>query len=128
MGRRRSCGERSVVSRPRFERGDVIRVQLNPTAGQEMQGDMRPALVLSPAAFNATGVAIVAPITQGGMAGRNAGFAVSLAATGMQTQGVVLVNHLRSMDLVARGARRIERAPPGIVDDALARIATFLGD
>jgi mRNA interferase ChpB len=117
-----------VVSRPRFDRGDIIRVQLNPSAGQEMQGDMRPALVLSPAPFNGTGLAIVAPITQGGLVGRNAGFAVSLSATGTETQGVVLVNHLRSMDLNARGARKVERAPASVVDEALAKVATFLGE
>lgn len=117
-----------MVSRGRFERGDIIRVQLNPTAGNELQGDMRPALVLTPAAFNATGLAVVAPITQGGMMGRNAGFAVSLSATGTETQGVVLVNHLRSMDLGARGARKVERAPASVVDEALAKVATFLGE
>lgn len=55
-----------MVRRIKFERGDIVRVSLNPTPGKEQQGDFRPALVLSPAAFNALGVALVAPITQGG--------------------------------------------------------------
>jgi len=116
-----------MVRRRAFDRGDIIKVALNPTAGQEMQGDLRPALVLSPAAFNAIGMAIVAPITQGGIGAREKGFAVSLSGTGTQTQGVVVVSQLRSMDLNARGATFFEKAPPVIVDEALAKIETFLG-
>jgi len=52
-----------MVKRVKFDRGDIVRVSLNPTAGREQQGDFRPALVLSPATFNALGVASVAPIT-----------------------------------------------------------------
>lgn len=106
----------------RFERGDVVRVCLNPTAGRETQGDFRPALVLSTAEMNNLGTAIIAPITQGGDFSRYAGFAVSLTNTGMDTQGVVLVNMIRSVDLAARGAKKLERAPQVVIDDALARL------
>ena len=102
-----------------FERGDVVRVCLNPTVGRETQGDFRPALVLSTAEMNNLGTTIIAPITQGGDFSR---FAVSLTGTGMYTQGVVLVNMIRSVDLVSRGAKKIERAPQMVVDDALARL------
>ncbi len=105
-----------------FERGDVVRVCLNPTAGRETQGEFRPALVLSTVEMNSLGIAIIAPITQGGDFSRYAGFAVSLTGTGMDTQGVVLVNMVRSVDLAARGAKKIERAPQVVVDDALARL------
>ena len=105
-----------------FERGDVVRVCLNPTAGRETQGEFRPALVLSSAEVNALGTAFIAPITQGGDFARFAGFAVSLTGTGMETQGVVLVNMLRAVDLVARGAKKIEVAPAYVVEDALARL------
>lgn len=106
----------------RFERGDIVRVCLNPTVGKETQGDFRPALVLSPGVMNALGTAIIAPITQGGDFSRYAGFAVTLTGTGMDTQGVVLVNMIRSVDLDARGAKKIERAPQFVVVDALARL------
>jgi mRNA interferase ChpB len=107
-----------------FERGDVVRVCLNPTVGRETQGDFRPALVLSTAEMNKLGTAIIAPITQGGDFSRYAGFAVSLTGTGMNTQGVVLVNMIRSVDLNtgAGAAKKIERAPQVVVDDALARL------
>jgi mRNA interferase ChpB len=106
----------------KFERGDVVRVCLNPTAGRETEGDFRPALVLSTAEMNQLGTAIIAPITQGGDFSRYAGFAVSLTGTGLDTQGVALVNMIRSVDLAARGAKKIERAPQAVIDDALARL------
>lgn len=116
-----------MVRRTRFERGDIVRVSLNPTVGHEQQGEFRPALVLSPAAFNALGVALVAPITQGGQFARYAGFAVPLSGSGTGTQGVALVNMVRSLDLEARGAKKLERAPAEVVEDALARLQTILG-
>lgn len=106
----------------KFERGDVVRICLNPTVGREIQGDFRPVLVLSTAEMNNLGAAIVAPITQGGDFSRYAGFAVSLTGTGMDTQGVALVNMIRSVDLVARRAKKIERAPKEVIDDALGRL------
>lgn len=115
-----------MVRRVKFERGDIVRVNLNPAIGHEQQGDFRPALVLSPAMFNAMGVALVAPITQGGNFARFAGFAVPLSGSGTETQGVALVNMIRTLDLEARGARRIERVPVEVINDALARLQTIL--
>lgn len=111
-----------MVRRVKFERGDIVRVCLNPVVGREQQGDFRPALVLSPSAFNALGVTMVAPITQGGDFARFAGFAVPLSGSGTETQGVALVNMTRAMDLEARGAKKVEVAPQFVVDDALARL------
>ncbi len=96
-------------------------VNLDPTEGKEQRG-MRPALVLSATAFNALGVVLVAPITQGGDFARYAGFAASLSGAGTKTQGVVLVNQMRMLDLEARKAKRVETAPELVVVDALARL------
>jgi len=115
-----------MVRRTKFDRGDIVRVSLNPVVGREQQGDFRPALILSPAAFNALGVALVAPITQGGDFARFAGFAVPLSGSGTETQGVALVNMIRAMDLEARAAKKIESAPQVVVDDALARLQAIL--
>jgi len=54
------------VKRIKFNRGDIVRLNLNPTAGREQQGDFRPALIISLAAFNVSGLVLIAPITQGG--------------------------------------------------------------
>ncbi|BCQ25822.1 type II toxin-antitoxin system ChpB family toxin [Caballeronia sp. NK8] len=115
-----------MVRRAKFERGDIVRVNLNPTVGHEQQGEFRPALVLSSGVFNAMGVALVAPITQGGNFARFAGFAVPLAGDGIETQGVALVNMIRTLDLEARGARKVARASVAATEDALARLQAIL--
>ena len=108
-----------------FERGDIIALPFDPALGVEQQGT-RPALVLSPAAFNRLGQALVCPITQGGNFARNGGWAVSLSGTGTQTQGVVLCNQVRSLDWRIRQARWIEAAPAYLVDEVIARVQTLL--
>ena len=108
-----------------FDRGDIVNVPLDPTVGQEQRGT-RPALVLTTKEFNRLGDVLVAPITQGGDFARYAGFAVTLSGTGCKTQGVALVNKIRMLDLAARKARKVERAPQEVIDDALARLVALL--
>lgn len=108
-----------------FERGEIVSVPLDPALGHEQRGT-RPALVLTTKEFNKLGDVLVAPITQGGDHARYAGFAVSLAGTGCKTQGVALVNKIRMLDLAARKARKVERVPQEVIDDALGRLTALL--
>lgn len=110
------------MKRAKFNRADIVRLNLNPTAGREQQGDFRPALVLTPAVYNASGLAVIAPITQGGDFARYIGFAVPLSSSGTETQGVVLCNQIRTVDLEARSAKRVESVPEVVIDDVLARV------
>ncbi|MES2740774.1 MAG: type II toxin-antitoxin system ChpB family toxin [Pseudomonadota bacterium] len=110
-----------MVRRSKFGRGDIVMVNLDPTEGHEQRG-LRPGLVLSATAFNALGVVLVAPITQGGDFARHAGFAASLDGAGTKTQGVALVNQIRMLDLEARKAKRVETVPQFVLEDALARL------
>jgi mRNA interferase ChpB len=106
-----------------MERGDIYLVSLDPTSGYEQQGT-RPVLVVSPAAFNRlTKTPVVLPITSGGNFARTAGFAVPLVGAGTQTTGVVRCDQPRALGLGARRARRLERVPPGIMDEVLAKLA-----
>jgi mRNA interferase ChpB len=82
--------------------------------------------VLTTKDFNKLGDVLVAPITQGGDFARYAGFAVTLTGSGCRTQGVALVNKIRMLDLEARKARRIERAPQEVIDDAIGRLEALL--
>ena len=100
-------------------------VPLDPAIGHEQRGT-RPALVLTTKEFNRLGDVLVAPITQGGDFARYAGFAVTLTGTGCRTQGAALVNKVRMLDLAARKARKLERAPQEVIDDAIGRIAALL--
>ena len=108
-----------------FDRGDVVSVPLDPAMGHEQRGT-RPALVLTTKEFNRLGDVLVAPITQGGDFSRYAGFAVSLTGTGCKTQGVALVNKVRMLDLAARKARKVERVPKEVIDDAIGRLMALL--
>lgn len=115
-----------MVRRVKFERGDIVVVNLEPTAGREQRGESRPVLILSTAVFNVMGTVLVAPITQGGDFARHAGFAVTLSGAGTKTQGAALVNQIRMLDLEARNAKKIEKAPDFVIDDALARLQAIL--
>ncbi|MEI6484412.1 MAG: type II toxin-antitoxin system ChpB family toxin [Betaproteobacteria bacterium] len=108
-----------------FDRGDIVSVPLDPVLGYEQRGT-RPALVLTTKNFNRLGDVLVAPISQGGDHARYAGFAVNLTGSGCKTQGVALVNKIRMLDLTARQAKKIERAPPMVIEDALSRIEAML--
>ncbi len=104
-------------------RGDIYLVSLDPTAGHEQLG-RRPVLIVSPARFNKlTGVPVIVPITTGGNFARTAGFAVTLTGAGMQTTGVVRCDQPRSLDMRARGGRKLESAPEWVVDEVLAKLA-----
>jgi mRNA interferase ChpB len=108
-----------------FDRGDIVSVPLDPTIGHEQRGT-RLALVLTTKEFNKLGDVLVAPITQGGDFARYAGFAVTLTGTGCKTQGVALVNKIRMLDLEARKAKKIERAPRMVIEDAIGRLTALL--
>lgn len=106
-------------------RGDVIRLDIDPSAGHEQQGT-RPALVLSPEAFNRFGLALACPVTRGGAFARGHAWTVALAGAGLVTDGVVLCNQVRTVDLKARRAQFIEAVPSELVADVLARVATLI--
>lgn len=101
-------------------RGEIWSANLNPTEGREQQG-LRPLLVISSKEFNRLGLCVVCPITQGGFQSRFAGFAVTLMGAGTQTQGVVMCNQPRTIDLAARAGRFVENVGADILDEVLAR-------
>jgi mRNA interferase MazF len=81
--------------------GDLIWTDFDPTLGREQNG-RRPALVVSPASFSeATGFAIVCPITS-----RIRPFPTSVVLpAGLPIAGEILLSHIRSIDLEARPVR-----------------------
>ncbi len=106
-------------------RGDIIRLDFDPSAGHEQQGT-RPALVLSPEAFNHFGMALTCPVTRGGVFARGHAWTVSLTGAGLMTDGVVLCNQVRTADWKARRAQFIEAVPVDLIADVLARVATLI--
>ena len=108
-----------------MDRGDVYHVDLNPIKGREQAGP-RYVLIVSPREFNRLGTPLVCPITQGGDFARDRGFAVSLSGTGTNAQGVVLCNQPRTLDLQRRGASFVEKVPPVVIDEVIAKLMTLL--
>lgn len=51
---------------------------------------------------------------------------MTLSGAGCKTQGVALVNKIRMLDLAARKARKVERVPQAVIDDAIGRLAALL--
>lgn len=107
------------------KRGDVVRLDFDPSAGHEQQGT-RPALVISPEEFNRFGMALACPVTRGGSFARGRAWTVSLAGAGLRTDGVVLCNQVRTVDWKARHAQFIESVAPELIADVLARVATLI--
>src|SRR5438270_8099109 len=86
------------------ERGDAIWITLDPRAGHEQAG-RRPALVLSPRAYNGrVGLALLCPITS---QVKGYPFEVPLP-DGLAVAGVVLADQVKSLDWRARQAARID--------------------
>ena len=109
-----------MVSTPR--RGDLIWLSFKPQTGREQAG-RRPALVLSPEAYNSkTGLALICPVTS-----KVKGYPFEVPiSTSAGVQGVVLADQLRSLDWRARRAEWIEQAQPKVVEKVLKLLDTLL--
>lgn len=104
------------------EAGDIVTLNFDPQAGHEQAG-FRPALILSAKGFNRIGVAMLCPITT---KPRGLPFEVALLASG-KTVGVVLCQHLKSHDWIARNAKFVEKAPAEVMEAVRERVAVILG-
>src|SRR5437868_15354773 len=103
------------------DRGDVVWLDFDPQADHE-QGKRRPALVLSPATYNRTGLALFCPITS---QVKGYPFEVPFPAGG-RIQGVVLSDQVRNLDWIARSADPITTAPVTVVAGTLRQVRKLL--
>lgn len=104
------------------ERGDVVWITLNPQAGHEQAG-RRPAVVLSPAAYNGkVGLAILCPITN---QVKGYPFEVHIPG-GLGVTGVVLADQVKSLDWRARNAELACALPAAAVAEVLLKLNTLL--
>jgi mRNA interferase MazF len=103
-------------------RGDVVWLMFDPQAGHEQAG-CRPALVISPQAYNAKmGLSLVCPITS---QVKHYAFEVGIPP-GCPVAGVVLVDQIKSLDWRARKAEYICTLPAEITEDMIAKIMPLL--
>jgi len=103
-------------------RGDAVWISLRPQAGHEQAG-RRPALVVSPEAYNRrVGLALVCPIT-----GQAKGYPFEVAIPeGAPATGVVLADQVKSLDWKDRRAELLCALPDAVVMETLGKLSALL--
>jgi mRNA interferase MazF len=103
--------------------GDIIWLDFDPVVGHE-QGGRRPGLVVSESYFHQiTKKVIVCPITR-----TNKGLPYHIHLDGRTaTIGIIMCDHIRSMDIYSRRYEFIERIPDDILFEVIDTIVGILG-
>jgi mRNA interferase MazF len=103
--------------------GDFVWLTFDPQAGREQAG-RRPALVLSPKIYNArSGLALVCPVTN-----QTKGYPFEVAVPGgCGATGVILADHVKSVDWKARHGERLGRSTDEVMGEVRAKLAAVLG-
>jgi mRNA interferase MazF len=101
--------------------GDIVWLSFDPQAGREQAGH-RPAVVLSPAAYNVkTSLMICCPMTT---QIKNYPFEVLVAG---KTPSVVLADQVKSLDWRKRRAKRKGTIAPDDLAEVRAKILALIG-
>ena len=106
-------------------RGEIIRVNLNPTIGREQAGNARPCLVLSNTKFNTKrkGIVVVTPITS--TVKPKIKMMVQIPS-GFQVKGSVIAEQVRTIDLSKRWWKTTEEILPSEFVDRVVKIFTVI--
>jgi len=104
------------------ERGDAIWIKLDPQAGHEQAG-RRPAVVLSPKAYNGkVGLSILCPITN---QIKGYPFEVKIPP-GLPIEGVILADQVKNLDWAIRDAELIYHLSRSTIAKVLEKINILL--
>ncbi|MGH7494743.1 MAG: endoribonuclease MazF [bacterium] len=104
------------------DRGEVIWISLNPQAGHEQSG-RRPALVVSPAAYNGkVGLVLLCPITS-----QIKGYPFEVVIpNGLKVTGAVLSDQIKNLDWKVRRAEFACKLPEAVTQEVLKKINALL--
>jgi len=103
------------------EAGDIVWLAFDPQAGREQAGH-RPALVLSPAAYNGkTSLMVCCPVTT-----RIKGYPFEVRIAG-EPPSVALADQVKNLDWRARRATRKARATAAELAEARLKARTVIG-
>ncbi|MEW6737345.1 MAG: type II toxin-antitoxin system PemK/MazF family toxin [Acidobacteriota bacterium] len=104
------------------ERGDAVWINLNLQTGHEQSG-RRPALVISPRAYNKkVRLAIFCSITN-----QIKGYPFEVVIPdGLEVKGAILSDQVKSLDWVARDTELICKLPHPIIEEVLSKLNTLL--
>jgi mRNA interferase MazF len=104
------------------DRGDAVWLDFDPQSGHEQAG-RRPALVISPRAYNEkVGLALFCPITSHI---KGYPFEVEIQAD-TKLKGVILADQIKSLDWRARKAKLIAKLPSVTLDETLRKLRTLV--
>lgn len=103
--------------------GDIVWVDFTPQAGHEQAGH-RPALVLSPSAYNsAAGMMVCCPMTS-----QVKGYPFEVEIRERKgIMGVVLADQVKSLDWRVRNAKYKGRAAQNELNEVRAKVVTLIG-
>lgn len=103
--------------------GDVVWLEFDPQTGHEQRGK-RPALVISPAAYNAkTGMMVCCPITS-----QVKGYPFEVAIEGNPSAtGAVLADQVKNLDWQARNAKYKGKVSVDQMQEVRGKIKALLG-
>ena len=105
-----------------FSQGDIIYIDFNPQSGHEQKG-RRPALVVTNNLFNQfSKMLMVCPITN---TDKKHPFHIKLDER-TKTTGVILCDQARTLDVYARNASFVEKAPDDVIDEVVDMIKSFI--
>jgi mRNA interferase MazF len=106
------------------EAGDLVWLTFDPQRGREQRG-RRPALILSPRIYNVrTQLAVACPITSHA---KGYPFEVPVTGTeGIDGVGVILADHLKSLDWKERRAEFAGTLPAPALADVRDRVRALL--
>lgn len=113
-----------MVGRPYVpDAGDLVWITFDPQAGREQRG-RRPALVLSPRAYNSkTQLAMACPITT-----QIKGYPFEVpVSSGGKISGVILADHVKSLDRQVRRVAFEAKAGPDVLTEVRERLRPLLG-
>lgn len=104
------------------DRGDLVWLQFNPQAGFEQAGK-RPALVISPSAYNGkVGLSLLCPVTS---KIKGYPFEVSIPQD-LPIDGVILSDQVKSLDWQSRQATFICKVPAGTLTEVVSKIELLI--
>lgn len=102
--------------------GDIVWLEFSPQARREQAG-RRPALVLSPSAYNSkTGTMVCCPMTT-----QIKGYPFEVIINAKDVSGAVLSDQVKNLDWRARKATPKGKASVEELDEVRAKIATLMG-
>lgn len=104
------------------EAGDIVWLEFDPQAGHEQAGH-RPALVLSPAAYNVKkGLMVCCPLST-----KAKGYPFEVLTQVDGQEGVVLSDQVKSLNWRVRKAKKKGTVQEEVLQDVRAKIKALLG-